>query len=271
MHFLLQSDKGTIDKEIFDLRYVLSHYGNQYAHDVDDISENDIRCATFGNGINVPVGTLGFVGAFLENVKGSSYMKPLEIPEFLRKPEYLKRDYTIGKLKDLPKNGIYFIKDASHLKNWCADVYFMSNLKDTIPKVQDDWEKHDYVCSEVLSEIYSEYRVLVHEDNVVGVQYYSGHQKIRDDYTGYQCSYSSGVLSFPDSDVIKSILRDIKSFRLKGVIFPRSYTLDVAVTPRGTVLLEVHNFVSCGTYGFCGTELPKMYANGIEYELNYGG
>ena len=48
-------------------------------------------------------------------------------------------------------------------------------------------------------------------------------------------------------------------------IFPNSYTLDIAVTPRGTVFLEVYNFVSCGT------ELPKMYANGIEYELNYGG
>ena len=50
--------------------------------------------------------------------------------------------------------------------------------------------------------------------------------------------------------------------------FPLSYTLDIAVTPRGTILLEVHNFVSCGTYGYCEKNLLDMYRNGIEYELS---
>lgn len=270
MHFFLQNDKYTIDKEILDVKYLLSNFGNQYTHDVDEISEKEIATAKFGQGINIPIGTIGFVGAFLKNMKGSSYMKPLEIPEFLRKKEYLKRHYEICKFKDLPKTGTYFIKDASLLKNWEADAFFMPLLRDMIPKFQDDWEEHEYVCSEVVDKIFAEYRVLVHEDKVVGVQYYSG-LKIRDSYDDYRLDYESsgsdGILYFPDSDTIKNIVLDIKKYRTSGGKFPLSYTLDIAVTPRGTILLEVHNFVSCGTYGYCEKNLLDMYRNGIEYEL----
>lgn len=203
-------------------------------------------------------------------MKGSSYMKPLEILEFLRKKEYLKRHYEVCKFKDLPKTGTYFIKDASLLKNWEASVFFMPLLRDMIPKFQDDWEEHEYVCSEVVDKIFAEYRVLVHENKVVGVQYYSG-LKIRDSYDDYrldcESSGSDGVLYFPDSDTIKNIVLDIKKYSTSGGKFPLSYTLDIAVTPRGTILLEVHNFVSCGTYGYCEKNLLDMYRNGIEYEL----
>lgn len=176
MYFFFQSDKFTIDKEILDLKYLLDNFGNKYTHEYDYISEKDMKVAKFGQGINIPVGTIGFVGSFLKNVKGSSYMKPLEIPNFLQKKEYLKRDYSICKFKDLPKTGSYFVKDASFLKNWEAKVFLMPLLSDTIPKMQEDWEEHEYVCSEVLDIIYSEYRVLVNEDNIVGVQYYSGYK-----------------------------------------------------------------------------------------------
>lgn len=257
MHFFLQSDKHTIDKEILDLKYILSNFGNQFTHEVDEISKEDISTAKFGQGINIPVGTIDFVGAFLKNVKGDSYIKPLEIPEFLRKDEYLKREYNICKFKDLPKTGTYFIKDASFLKNWEARTFFMPFLVDTIPKIQVDWDEHDYVCSEVLDTIYSEYRVLVFDDMIVGVQYYGGHSSVY-----------AGVLNFPDRNVIENIIDDIKKFKLAEGIFPKSYTLDVAVTPRGTLLLEVHNFVSCGTYGFCEKELIYMYRDGIDFLLN---
>ena len=268
MHFFLQSDKFTLDKEILDLKYVLSNFGNQYIHDVDEITISDIKVAKFGQGVNIPVGTLDFVGAYLDNIKGSSYMKPLEIPDFLQKEVYLKRKYRICKFKDLPKTGIYFIKDASFLKNWDAKPFLMQTLNNDIPKLQDDWEEHDYVCSEVIDTILAEYRILVHEDEVVGVQYYSGIKKYNRVGIAIDTFKTSGVLSFPDEKIISSIVNDIRNFRNQGGIFPMSYTLDVAVTPDSTVLLEVHNFVSCGTYGFCGKELIYMYRNGIEFELS---
>lgn len=270
MHFFLQNDKYSLDKEIIDLRYVLSNYGNQYTQDIDELSKSDIKTTKFSKGINIPVGTLDFVGAFLQNVKGSSYMKPLEIPEFLQKDEYLKRNYQICKFKDLPKSGSYFVKDASLLKNWEANVFFMPFIQDMIPKLQDNWYEHDYVCSDVIQTILSEYRVLVYDDNIVGVQYYSGLRICEDDEYHFEYrneSLQSGVLSFPDSEMLKRLINDIRIFRVNGGFFPKSYTLDIAVTPKGTMLLEVHNFVSCGTYGFCGKELPYMYRDGIDFEL----
>lgn len=272
MHFFLQSDDDCLDKEIMDLKYVLSGYAFKYSQEYNEISKEDIKVAKFGKGVNIPVGTLEFVSSFLEKVKGSGYMKPLEIPKFLQKDEFLKRDYTICKFKDLPKSGRYFLKDASILKNWNAEFFSMPFLADTLPKLQQDWEEHDYVCSEIIPKILSEYRVLVHEDIIVGVQYYSGLRIISDGYdsfSDYIGRKTSGVLAFPDSDLLKEVLNTIIIQRLNGVNFPKSYTLDVAVTPKGTMLLEVHNFVSCGTYGFYGNELPYMYRDGIDFELNF--
>ena len=45
------------------------------------------------DGINIPVGTLQFVGNYLEKMNGSRYIKPIEIPTFLQKKEYLHRFY----------------------------------------------------------------------------------------------------------------------------------------------------------------------------------
>lgn len=271
MHFFLQNDSLGLDKEIADLKYVLSNYGNKWTHYYDEVSTEDIKNATFSSSeINVPVGDLGFVSTFLESVKGSGYMKPLEIPKFLRKSEYLGRYYDIVKFKDLPRMGSYFIKDATHLKSWDARVFCMPSVEEDIPKLSDDWKEHDYVCSEVLDIIYSEYRVLVFNDVVRGVQYYSGFRVSRDcldvSVRNELVSTCDGVLSFPDAEVIKNIVEDIKEYR-KTHLFPKAYTLDIAVTPKGTVLLEVHNFISCGTYGFCDRLLPNMYRAGIEFEL----
>ena len=49
---------------------------------------------------------------------------------------------------------------------------------------------------------------------------------------------------------------------------PKAYTLDVAVLRNGqTVVIEVHNFISCGLYGFASPKLPLMYCDGIYFEL----
>lgn len=50
----------------------------------------------------------------------------------------------------------------------------------------------------------------------------------------------------------------------------KSYTLDIGVRSGLTCVIEVHNFISCGLYGFYAEVLLGMLADGIEYELNYG-
>lgn len=125
-----------------------------------------------------------------------------------------------------------------------------------------------YVYSSVLDIIYSEYRILVCRDKIVGVQYYGGYKVLDLESLNYYSDgfNKSGILDFPDKLMINSMFTDIKLYREAGGCFPLSYTLDA--TDRGTCLLEVHNFVSCGTYGFSDKELITMYAGGIEYELN---
>ena len=47
-----------------------------------------------------------------------------------------------------------------------------------------------------------------------------------------------------------------------------AYTLDVGILPNGrTAVIEVHNFVSCGLYGFDHPVLTAMIANGYKTEL----
>ena len=49
---------------------------------------------------------------------------------------------------------------------------------------------------------------------------------------------------------------------------PKAYTLDVAVLRNGqTAVIEVHNFISCGLYGFTNHRLPLRYLDGIRFEL----
>ena len=88
--------------------------------------------------------------------------------------------------------------------------------------------------------------------SVQGVQYYNG------DY-----------LVFPDAYLIRELIREIEIQRALGHLLPSSYTLDIGVCDKGTFLIEMHNFVSCGTYGFYGDILPYMYTEGINFERDY--
>ena len=63
-----------------------------------------------------------------------------------------------------------------------------------------------------------------------------------------------------------------KSIRLIENIlqeYLKSYTIDVAVTSKGTCILEVHNFTSCGLYStIWGSGLIYAYKDGIDYLRN---
>ena len=99
--------------------------------------------------------------------------------------------------------------------------------------------KEPVTISNVLTDIKSEWRGFVHNKKLVGLNNYLG------DFT-----------VFPDVSIINKMIAEYKNS-------PPSYTIDVAVCEHGTVLLEVHNFVSCGLYGFNDHKLlPLMTING---------
>jgi len=94
----------------------------------------------------------------------------------------------------------------------------------------------NYQISDVIS-IESEWRAFVYNGKLVGLQNYAG------DFT-----------MFPD--VIK-----IREMISAYVSRPVAFTLDVAVSEGETVVIEVHDFFSCGLYGFDDHNvLPFMFS-----------
>ena len=70
----------------------------------------------------IPIGSIGFVEAYLSATEGFSHENPIEVPEYLRTDEFLKRSYRIVGREDIPKRGTYFIKDVSNLKSFGSIV-----------------------------------------------------------------------------------------------------------------------------------------------------
>lgn len=94
----------------------------------------------------------------------------------------------------------------------------------------------NYQISEVI-DIDSEWRAFVYEGRLVGLNNYSGRFDL-----------------FPD--VIK-----IKQMIAAYTKQPAAFTLDVAISNEETVVIEVHDFFSCGLYGFDDHNvLPYMYS-----------
>ena len=96
--------------------------------------------------------------------------------------------------------------------------------------------KGNYQISDLIN-IESEWRTFIYKGTLVGLQNYSGEFDV-----------------FPDTDKIHLMINEYKSQ-------PISYTLDVAVSNGETVIIEAHDFFSCGLYGFADHKLlPFMFA-----------
>ena len=240
--FLLQKEKGMdMDLDVAILREILQN--QKYLHSYAELPKEEIAgMLKTGSGqsqLMCPVGSLDFVSTWLKYY-GVANMNPIEVPPVLQKQEYLKRDYSIVKKPQLPKDGRYFVKYVSKLKafNYIGDIFItgMSDLPDGL-----------YQVSEVV-DIRAEYRCFIHLDKIIAINYYNG-----------DCTV------FPD---IKLIEKMVANYML-DLNRPLAYTMDVAVTAdRGTVLLEIHPWVSVGLYGYMfGNELPYCYLDRIAYYL----
>lgn len=269
MYFIIQNDDSIFNdgKECEDLVKLLSKSPFKYAHSyifstLEGLSDIDFENDDIDKDMTIPVGTLEFVRKFFNILGYDDVLHPIEIPFFLQGADFTKRDYHICTYEDLPKFGEVFLKDVSVLKQFGAIPTSGDRAQGVVKEMSKvlnpdggyiesfNYAAHRYSVSEIV-DIISEYRVFVYRDEVVGVYYYNG-----------------DVLTFPDSDVIKEMIEQIIYMRTyKRILLPQSYTLDVGVSDRGTFLLEMHNFVSCGTYGFQGSEsLIQMYIDGIRFE-----
>lgn len=191
----------------------------------------------------LPIGDIPFIEGWLwKNYQKK--MEPIEVPECLRKPEFLKRRYYLAEKKDLPFNSRqkYFVKSISGLKG------FNSALYDGVVPGWGVLPNGRYVVSEWI-EFLSEFRIFVHHDRVISIQPYLGMP-----------------LMFPNAYKIRKMVKEYKNDTKR----PGAYTMDIGVSRDRegvvhTVIIGVHPFASCGLYGFCSPEIPDMLEEGIRY------
>jgi hypothetical protein len=171
----------------------------------------------------IPVGTTEFVSSYLEKHFNLT-PKPINIPLQLNEWKYLKRNIRFGPKEHIKEK--CFIKSMDKIKKFTDIV----NGPDMVPD-------GNYLISEII-DIESEWRAFVYKDKLVGINNYSG------EFT-----------MFPDINIINDM---IKSYTDK----PIACTIDVGINKTGTFLIEVHDFFSCGLYGFSDSRIyPNMLSS----------
>lgn len=240
--------------------------------------ENYIKCNSYDTDGEpyiykyTPVGSVEFVRKFAKLAYGTDYFpKPINVPEQLMPElysgrmcrniksckeaeellEYVKLHRTTQStntkrffvksndfIKD-PDNGFYDVIPDNKDGSMTMEGRFQAtaNGGETVHKIFKSKAPSRFVgcqVSTVLDEIISEWRVFVYKGKGVDVKNYSGDPFV-----------------FPNADRIYQFIDQYTEA-------PEAYTLDVAVTNKGTWVLECHDFFSCGLYGSTDKNIPFM-------------
>jgi hypothetical protein len=186
----------------------------------------------------VPVGSVEFVLSWMKRF-GIPIPKPINVPEELFDPFFTARpiiNCNHMDTEDLP-HGKWFVKSATAFKGFAEVLRIDDNHSWNIPA--GNYQMSEYI------EIESEWRAFVYQGKLVGLQNYSG-------------SFST----FPN---VRTILHMI----LRYDSAPIAYTLDVGVNNHDTFIIEVHDFFSCGLYGFANHKIyPYMLYRWFHEYLN---
>lgn len=187
----------------------------------------------------VPVGSVVFVTAFIRRFYGLE-VKPLNVPmelfPFAKREIYNRTIY--GNEEPFPASGKIFIKSNDKIKG-LSGIFTQANpIK--LPA-------GNYQFSEKIT-IDSEWRAFVYNNELVGLQHYLGEFTL-----------------FPDVMTIKNMISKYSSA-------PVAYTLDVGINDNGTFVVEVHDFFSCGLYGFADhAKYPIMLYRWFKEYINKNG
>lgn len=196
----------------------------------------------------VPVGSIEFINGFLDRYFHSRVMA-FNVPESVyTKETYTRRLYyknltpeeVVHNIKEF-KLMSFFVKDARYPKGKMEVCRFME--PNTYKWLLKENPEERYDMSELLDgdkRIVAEYRAFVSGNVIFDVRKYLG-----DWYTNKKIDNDMLIRLAQELDFDKTI--------------PRDKTIDIALLKNGqTSLLEVHSFISCGTYGYSGSPLPRM-------------
>lgn len=219
--FLIQ----TFDKEIvydftLQIKEAIKYHNwfyncNDYEYKlIDSINEINIDKNRLDN--YIPVGSIDFVLSFYKKFHNIE-IEPINIPKELFVLKFLGRNVVvneeISKL-NLNDNDEVFIKSKDKFKD----------ITDIV-KIKDIPNNKKLIISELI-EIESEWRCFVFRNKIVGIKNYQGE-----------------FLNVPNIEVIEDMINTYNKPN-------KAYTIDVGVVNGETILIEVHDFFSCGLYGF---------------------
>ena len=106
------------------------------------------------------------------------------------------------------------------------------------------FEDTEYLVSERINFV-SEWRCFVYRGQLKGIKHY-----LDDEWV------------MPDKDFVNECISAIGNSLI-------AYTLDIGVTEDGkSAVIEAHNFLSCGLYGFENQAVIPMLTNAFKHELN---
>ena len=183
----------------------------------------------------IPIGSVEFVSAHLNHFYGLT-PSPINVPKSLY--PFAHREIFIGTNMDLEcLKGKWFVKSMDKIKGLSKEVKNPNIL--SVPPGNERYQISEYIS------IDSEWRAFVYRGKLEGLQHYAG------EFT-----------MFPDVQTIKKMIEAYKDS-------PIAYTLDIGVKPivevdssifNETFVIEVHDFFSCGLYGFSDVSiLPRMF------------
>lgn len=196
----------------------------------------------------IPVGGLNFVSAYL-----GKHIKPIDISGVDRK--FTGREIQILSYDEmtayLDRNGPRFIKSATKCKEFPAGKYDKNSIESIEKSINYLHKSHKFMVSELI-HLLAEWRLFIHKGKILDCKQYMGSWESR----------------FDDA-FVKEMVASIP----KSIIPYTSYTIDIGLTDANSiVLIEAHNFISCGLYGFEHPNLYKMVKTAyLEEKAGLGG
>lgn len=200
----------------------------------------------------IPIGSVEFVRNFMKYFYDIN-LSPINVPEELF--PFTGREihnFSLNELKEFLKvdnfEREWFVKSNTIIKKSPSFLIIEEDYHLFFEKNKD--ESESFQVSRYLDEsttgaqLVSEWRVFVRNSRIVGCKNYSS---------------DDAIPAIPDIQIIKNM---INSYHSKSPV----YTLDVGVIEDvitkeiSTIVVEVHDFYSCGLYGFSSPTLPYMYS-----------
>lgn len=223
------------------MKFLIQTINNEIKHDFSFILLESIEYHNWLNSDNITY-------QLTDDILLPDYT-PIGSVEFVTR--YLKQFHDIevkpinipSELLDFKYTNRYVINGTE--KDISSEKFVKSNDKiKSFTEICSSAPKGNYQISDLI-DIESEWRVFIYNNKMVGLQNYSGCFKI-----------------FPDIKLIEEMIEQYESK-------PVAFTLDVGINKDKTFIIEIHDFFSCGLYGFSDHRiLPFMFNRWFKNKIN---